>query len=242
MSRLRAMIVGAIAAVMVLAGCSVDGTAVKGSRDDPSRTSDVLPTQPAPTTSDSGAPITADGGFRVTASDDVQVVVTVIEDMACPACRAFESAYGSTLDQIASLPGAAVEYRIISFLDRMSDDEYSSRAANASYCVWNRPGGDADRQDVWLAFQSSAFRSQPAEGGPGLPDEKLISLAKAAGADDVADCITAGRYRDAVRAASSTTTSDPSFEGTPTVLVNGEKVDLRSVGTLLDTVTALLPD
>ncbi|EGD53392.1 DSBA oxidoreductase [Gordonia neofelifaecis NRRL B-59395] len=216
--------------------------AVKAADDvAPSSSDGPIPTQPAPTTGASGAPITADGAFRISTSDDVRVVVTVVEDMACPACKAFEAAYGDTLAELAALPGAAVDYRVISFLDRMSDDQYSSRAANASYCVWNRPGDDRARQDTWRRFQVAAFRAQPAEGGPGLSDDRLAAMAKTAGAGDVSTCITTRQYAQDVHGTTSSTMSEPEFEGTPTLLVNGERLDLRSAATLLDKVKGLLP-
>lgn len=236
MSRLRSVVVGAFASALLLAGCGVDGTAVKADGDSgpPTGTS-------TPNTSTPGTPVAADGAFRVTESDDVRVAVAIVEDMACPACKAFEAAYGSVLDEIAGLPGAAVDYRIISFLDRMSDDQYSSRAANASYCVWHRTGDDAARRQVWLKFQTAAFGAQPDEGGPGLPDEKLVALAASSGANDVGSCITSGKYRADVASTSTKTLEDPSFEGTPTILVNGEKVDLRSAARLLSMVQEMLP-
>lgn len=237
-NRAGAAIAGLIAATaLLLAGCGVDGTPEKSSDDTGNPSSNVaIPTQPAPTAGKSGAPVTAEGSFRVSASTDVRVVVTIVEDMGCPACQAFQAAYGDMLDEISALPGAAVDYRIISFLDRMSDDEYSSRAANASYCVWNRPGDDADRQRVWLAFQTAAFHDQPDEGGKGLSDAKLAQLAQTAGAGDVEACITSGQYRADVKKTSDATLAEPSFQGTPTILVNGESMELRDAGGLLDTV------
>ncbi|ALG85683.1 DsbA family protein [Gordonia phthalatica] len=241
-SRLRTVAAGAFAVAALLAGCGVDGTAVKASGDSGTPTSTGTSTPGSTTPGSSPDTTTApDGAFRIAKSDNVRVVVTVVEDMACPACKAFEAAYGSVLDEISDLPGAAVDYRIISFLDRMSDDKYSSRAANASYCVWNRSGDAAQKQDVWLKFQTAAFRDQPREGGPGLPDSKLADLAASAGAPDAASCITTGKYKADVASNSAKTLADPSFEGTPTILVNGEKVDLRSAARLLDMVEELLP-
>ena len=242
MTRFRTAAIGALATGLLLAGCGgVDGTAMKVAGDTGSPTSSdaQVPSEPSSTTP--GTPPSSDGAFRVAKSENARVVVTVIEDMACPACKAFEAAYGSVLNEIAELPGAAVDYRIISFLDRMSDDQYSSRAANASYCVWNRSGDAAQKQDVWLKFQTAAFRAQPEEGGPGLPDSRLAALAASAGAPDAASCITSGKYKADVARNSEKTLSDPSFEGTPTILVNGEQLDLRSAAKLLSMVKEMLP-
>ncbi|MGB3302372.1 DsbA family protein [Gordonia sp. (in: high G+C Gram-positive bacteria)] len=242
MKRFRTALVGAAATVALLSGCSVDGSAIKAAGSESTETStDLFPSQPTPTSSPSGAPITADGAFRISESDNARVVVTIIEDLACPACKAFEGAYRETLGTIANLPGAAVDYRIISFLDRMSSDDYSSRAANASHCVWNRPGDNTARQDTWLKFHESLFTKQPSEGGRGLPDADLIALAKAAGANGVADCITSKRYAAEVAETTSNTMDQPGFSGTPTVMLNGQDVDIRSVSTLLEQVEKLLP-
>ncbi len=153
------------------------------------------------------------------------VVVTVVSDYQCPACRMFDLAYGSVLDEIGDTEGAAVLYIPISFLDRMSTDDYSSRAWNASVCVANSVDPSRGFQQ-WLAFHRALFRDQPAEGGPGLSNDTLLAMAggpevDVPGADS---CIRNFAYRSLFpRHASSA--FDLGIPGTPGVLINDEVHD-----------------
>ena len=74
-----------------------------------------------------------------------------------------------------------VEYRIVSFLDDASENEYSSRAANALYVVADTAGPDA-----FAKFHTLLYENQPAEGTAGPDDDQLIAWAVEAGADEAA--------------------------------------------------------
>ncbi|MFI9508345.1 DsbA family protein [Nocardia sp. NPDC052566] len=168
------------------------------------------------------AGVTANGAIRI-GDPGAKVVVRVVMDLQCPACRRFEKANGAVLERAAKSGTAAVEYNVISFLDRASTTEYSSRAGNAAFCV--AASGSANFQK-WL---ETMFEEQPAEGGAGLPDSKLIDMAKGAGYTDsaVAQCITGRQYDQFL----DKTTKDVlagDVKGTPTVFINGKKVDSSS--------------
>lgn len=164
------------------------------------------------------AAVTDDGSY-VVGDPDAAVTVQVIEDFQCPVCQTFEAAFGEQLDAYAASGDVKVEYRGVAFLDRASSTEYSSRALNASACVM-----DAGDVDVWKEFHRQLFLQQPAEGGAGLPDSDLISIADDAGAGDIEACVDDRTYDDWVSATTAAGTSDPDFGGTPTVFVNGEVV------------------
>ncbi|WP_132992077.1 DsbA family protein [Gordonia zhaorongruii] len=220
--------------VIALGACSVDGDAVREAGAAPWSTSS---TPSSPSTSGATAPVGSDGAFRITPEKAApKVTVTAIEDLACPACKRFESVIGSDVADLADDPDVALEYRMIAFLDRMSDDRYSSRAANASYCVWHRETDQADRVTTWRKFQQLAFDGQPDEGGPGLPDSELAAFAEEAGAGDAQNCISGEDRADEVKATTERTLGDAEFEGTPTVLVNGEQVTVASASDLTDAV------
>ncbi|GED99885.1 hypothetical protein nbrc107696_03320 [Gordonia spumicola] len=207
----RAVTAALAASTLALGACTVDGA--------PRRAADV-----AATTADASGDTT----FRIHAGTTPKVVVTVIEDLACPACALFESRFGSTLDAYAADPDVAVDYLVISFLDRMSADDYSSRAANASHCVWNNPDDQARQQSIWRGFQHAAFRVQPDEGGAGLPDDRLVRLADQAGATKAASCITGRQLATQVKRTTSTVTDDSRFAGTPTVRIDDADYTLSS--------------
>jgi protein-disulfide isomerase len=121
-------------------------------------------------------------GFGV-GSPDAPVTVDVYAHYLCPACRAFETDAASTLERLGADEEVLVRYRPVAILDRLSDDEYSTRAASAAAVV-----GDAAGAEAFLAFNNLLFARQPADGGPGLTDDDLIPLAGRAGAagEDVA--------------------------------------------------------
>lgn len=97
-------------------------------------------------------------------------------DFLCPHCGTFETAYGAELEAAVAAGEIALEVRPLTFMDRTSPDEYSTRAANAFAAVV-----DEFPESAW-AFQQSLFAQQPAGGQPGLTDDELIGLAAEAGA------------------------------------------------------------
>ncbi|MGK8467261.1 DsbA family protein [Nocardia cyriacigeorgica] len=167
------------------------------------------------------ANVLADGAVRV-GDDDAKVTVRVVMDLQCPACKKFEEANGSVLEEAVRDGSAAVEYSVITFLDRMSETEYSSRAGNASYCVAN---SGLDNYQSWLA---DIFAQQPAEGGAGLPDSDLIDIAGSAGYTDtaVAECITNRQYDSYLRT-KTTQVLRSGVTATPTVYIDGTEVTDR---------------
>jgi protein-disulfide isomerase len=149
---------------------------------------------------------------------DATVDVTVIEDFQCPHCKDFEAMSGGTLAGLVT-EGVAVSFHPISILDRASTSQYSTRAASAAYCV-----ADADVAR-WRAWHEAVFVQQPAEGGAGLANEKLVDIARQVGVtgDSVTQCITSERYSDFVTSKTAEVL-DSGVSGTPTVLVNGQQV------------------
>ncbi len=162
------------------------------------------------------------------------MTIDVYEDYLCPACRAFEEDAGDELDQLAAEGEALVRYRPVAILDRLSADDYSTRAANAAAVV-----ADAAGVDAFLEFSDLLFANQPAEGGPGLSDQELVSLAARAGATgaDVETGIRGLRFGDWV-ARVTDQASQEGLTGTPTVLVNGEALAAPTAEALLAAVEA----
>lgn len=131
------------------------------------------------TVPDSSVPshITEDFGvLREVGAAPVEVVV--YEDFMCPACQQFEEMQGSNIDLLIDEGVISVEYRMLSFLDRASTTDYSTRAMNAYLTVVGDGVGDIGEQ-----FRKTLFLNQPAEGGPGLSDEDLVDIAVNLGSD-----------------------------------------------------------
>jgi protein-disulfide isomerase len=159
-----------------------------------------------------------DGGIGIGRST-AKVKIDLYEDFQCPVCAEFETANDPQIQAWVADGTARVVYHPVAILDRYSTTQYSSRSANASAVVVNAPAS-------WPAFHKALYANQPAENSAGLPDDKLIALAAGAGADKTAvtAAITSQQYASWVL----TVTDDFSkagYTGTPTVVVNGKKVD-----------------
>jgi protein-disulfide isomerase len=182
------------------------------------------------------AGVTADGGVLF-GSADAPVTVVAVEDFQCPVCKVFEEESGGQLAEYQAGDEVAVEYRPIAFLDRASSTDYSSRAANAAACVLDDAGPDA-----WLEMHGSLFAEQPAEGGEGLPDSRLVEMAEAAGADRdaVEGCVEDRTFGDWVEQVTDAA-FDGEVTGTPTLFVNGDKLEGFALETLQEAVEAATP-
>lgn len=169
------------------------------------------------------------GAFRVTkapAGTQPKAVLTVIEDFQCPACRQFEESFGATVAELRENPQVAVDYHPIAILDRSSSTQYSTRSANASACVAESTAGGGDF-GVWQKFHDLLYQRQPEEGGAGLPDSELNSIAKEAGASNVNSCITDGQFKDWVTQQTQDVTQT-GVNSTPTVRLNGQDLQLTT--------------
>ena len=166
----------------------------------------------------SGALIKKDG------TEEPKAVLSIYEDFQCPHCRDFEKNFSATLNKITESGAAAVDYYMVSILNK-TNGGYSSRAANAAYCV------GAENKDAFVRFHSALFAQQPEEGSGSGPDNAaLIETARQAGVTgNVPDCVNKGKYEDMVKglAAASKITS------TPTIRLNGEDINPASPAELI---------
>jgi protein-disulfide isomerase len=144
------------------------------------------------------------------------VTVDAFIDFLCPFCKQFEQASGPALARMVSEGLITLVYHPLGFLDRLSTTAYSSRASAASGC--------ASDYGSFAEYKDALFAAQPAEGGPGLSDDELIALGRAAGLGDpgFAECVASGRYLDwaayvTARAAALGVSGTPStyVEGVP---------------------------
>ena len=89
----------------------------------------------------------------------------------------------------------------------------------------------AELRERLADLQDRLFADQPAEGGAGLSDEQLIGFGRDLGADLTA-CVTGGAYTADIAAVTAAALATPAARnadgqfGTPTVLLNGARVDI----------------
>lgn len=140
-------------------------------------------------------------------------------DFMCPVCNSFEQAYGPTLQQLVDDGTITLNIHPIAILDRLSQGtQYSTRAANAAYCV------AVDDPANVSAYVKALYAQQPKENTAGLDDATLASVATSAGASDaVASCISEGTYTRFVTAMTAKTPlqANATSIATPTIAVNG---------------------
>jgi protein-disulfide isomerase len=127
----------------------------------------------------SGVPGNTEGYAVVVGDADAPLTMKFYEDPQCPICQQFEAAVGEPVAAATADGKVKVAYHIVSFLDDRSQNEYSSRAANALYVVADTAG-----PEVFAKYHSLLFENQPAEGTAGPDDDQLIAWAVEAGADE----------------------------------------------------------
>ena len=160
------------------------------------------------------SPVVAPGAE---AAEGQPVKVIAYIDFICPVCLRFEENFNESLTSLRNEGKISVEYRPLGFLDRQSTTNYSSRSANAAACV-------ADQApDKYADYVNILFANQPAEGGAGLSDDKLKSLASEVGAD-ITSCVDDKTFRPYVKY-STELASNTGIQGTPTVFVDGKQWD-----------------
>lgn len=160
------------------------------------------------------SPVVAPGAE---AEEGQPVKVIAYIDFICPVCLRFEETYNEALTSLRNEGKITMEYRPLGFLDRQSSTNYSSRSANAAACV-------ADTApDKYGEYVNVLFENQPAEGGAGLSDDKLKSLASDIGAD-INSCVDDKTFRPYVKY-STELAANTGITGTPTVFIDGKQWD-----------------
>jgi protein-disulfide isomerase len=159
--------------------------------------------------------VNSETGAVTTGSGKEKVAVFV--DFQCPVCKSFEDQFGGDLQKLAKADKITLEYHPIAILDRYSQGtNYSSRAAAAAYAVAQ------ENPDKFLDYLNILFQNQPTENTPGLTDQQLIDYAKQVGADKAEATIKANTFFKFPTAQADA----HKIKGTPTVELNGERLDL----------------
>ncbi|SDC82405.1 Thioredoxin [Sanguibacter gelidistatuariae] len=170
------------------------------------------------------------------------VRVDVYLDYMCPICGQFEETNGADLDALRASGDITMVVHPVSILDAQSKgSSFSTRAAQAFAYVSEKAPAQA------LAFNTAMFANQPAEATTGLTNDEIAAIATSAGVpDDVAKGIATGTYNKFVEALTEIAFNNKKLLnesggfGTPTILINGEKVtsDWRQPGALTAEIKA----
>jgi protein-disulfide isomerase len=166
-----------------------------------------------------GTPSNLSGTYNVViGKSSAPHTIKLYEDFQCPICADFEKAVGSQIRQGIADGSIKVDYHMVSFLDRASTTDYSSRALNAAMAVLSTAGPEA-----FLKFHEIAYANQPAEGSAGVPDSTLVDWAVRAGADEsqVKPLIDENAYHQWAVNATGQMSKD-GVNGTPTVFIDGK--------------------
>ncbi|QRY41944.1 thioredoxin domain-containing protein [Microbacterium hominis] len=177
-----------------------------------------------PGTAPSGSGINQETGAVVVGSGS-QTLDTYI-DFMCPICNQFEQTYGDEILDLANNGTITLNIHPISILDRYSQGtKYSTRAANAMYCV-----AEAD-PDKAVTFMQALFKAQPEENSTGLTDQQILDVASSVGVTGIDSCVSDGTYTNFVAAMTEKTPVQPGSSGigTPTLAVNGTVIANQTI-------------
>jgi protein-disulfide isomerase len=165
-------------------------------------------------------------------SSDPKVVLGLYEDFLCPHCGQFEQQFGPTVNQLIDAGAVAADYTMVAILDSPQNQDYSSRAGAAAYCVAD------ENNDAFRRFHAALFAQQPSETARSYPDNaRLIEIARQAGVSGgVPDCINGGKYVKMVQGMAEAA----KINATPTIRINGEDYKYSTPQALLDKVKSIV--
>lgn len=189
--------------------------------------------EPSQTTSQS---TTAGPSTSPTASAE-DALVAIYEDFACPHCKSFHEQSGAFFADLAQQhpEDLEVDYRIVDFLGGGDPESWSTRAAQAYYCVREDAAGDGTADPATAMATTSTFQGELFAAAPeGLSDEELVSTAAELDLD-IADCVAQDAHTDQIDAALAGLSAD-GLRGVPGIVVNGEAYDPEAYGQLHDWV------
>jgi protein-disulfide isomerase len=211
-------------AVALLGALALAVTGCSRGTDDPSSAGDAMsPTTSAPAGSAS-SPATSVPGAPV----------QVFEDFSCPHCATFHAAYSEPLLQAEQDGEVEVQYRIVDFLGRGDPESWSTRAAQAYYCVDGASDGNAEalhQYQTWLFEQAAA--------GVESEDTELVEKAAELSGDagvDIGQCVAEDGGSQKLAAALSDF-SDAGLRGVPAVYADGTLYNADEHGELMPWLT-----
>jgi len=158
------------------------------------------------------------------------VLVEEYGDYQCPACEAFFRSTDPTIKQLVADGKIRFAFGNFAFIG-----PESYRAASAAICA-------ADAGKFW-EFHDLVYSNQAAENSGFLTHDQLIAFGKDAGIssaqlDPFEQCVRSDRYDGFVRRQTENTSKNKGVNQTPTVFVNGVRLEDTSPAGLIAAVNA----
>ncbi len=101
--------------------------------------------------------------------------MSIYEDFLCPHCGEFEQQFGPTVSKLIDTGAMAADYYMVGILDPPQNQNYSSRAGGAAYCVAD------ESNDAFRRFHAALYAQQPGESGVVLPGQRPADRDRASG-------------------------------------------------------------
>ncbi|KGN32531.1 membrane protein [Knoellia sinensis KCTC 19936] len=191
--------------------------------------------------SSTAVPAAAGGmGEGFVANADVKLLagaptLDIYEDFQCPACAEFEQVMGATIRDLAAQGRIKLVYHLKTIIDANVGVEHSLMMGNAAICA-----ADAGK---FQAFHDEVFAHVPAQTGQGWSAAQTKAFAVNAGVSGEAleawtACVDERTYATYVESTEEAS-AKAGINGTPTVLLAGEKVDFTQVSTAAALVQAI---
>lgn len=162
----------------------------------------------------------ADGSILMARAGVTGPLLEIFEDFQCPACKELEDTAGTTVKKLAAEGKVKVVYRPFHLFSSVAEPTRSNsrRAINAALCA---PAGN------WMAYHDVLFKNQPSETEKGFENADLVAWGRSAGITDpaFAKCVTDGQRSAQVEATRVYALETRKVEGTPTLFLNGRKLD-----------------
>lgn len=175
---------------------------------------------------DKGGFLMSKGGYGATV--DGAPTIAVYMDPLCPGCAAFNRTADSTLVKMMNAGQINLEIHPLSFMDRYTTDQYSSRVSGAMAYIASHDDDPQHLLDFIANIYSEGF--QPAESNyKEVSDAAIIEQATKAGVPrKIAEQALNREYQDWLDALNTYTPKRPELQNaaagtmtTPTVTVNG---------------------
>jgi protein-disulfide isomerase len=165
---------------------------------------------------------------------DAPATIVAFEDFKCPVCKAFEEdAYPQIVNELVETGQANMYFMNFQFIG-----PDSTTAGIAGECAYRQ-----DEAAFW-DYKTYIYRAQGPESEEWATPELLVDLAReyvpALDADALAQCIDERRYEDAV-AADREIGDQAGVDGTPSLFVNGQKLESWDYATVQAAVEAAQP-
>jgi protein-disulfide isomerase len=221
--RTAATLTVCLVAAGLIAGCSSSG--VVGSATTRSSSSDT------PT---SGTPGALRDSVVVVGAASAKVTVKVYEDYRCPPCKVLHDQLGGTLAQSVSSGAVKVEYHAVDLVDEARGGHGSLAAANAAGCA--NEAGD------FQSFHDALFAAQPGESDDEFASvPNIVRIARRVPGLDTPTfeaCVAAAPYAASIKRDYANMTGPLGLQGTPAILVNGQRWTMPAAGSTPDQVVA----